>query len=253
VKHCCSSSPGDAWFRRHVRAMLPVSQTDDEVAVVRRIFHEFANEYHSLRSIAKRLNDDEIPYSNGVKWNVNGIHRALKNSTYAGDLVWGRTMCFLGGKAQAVPPEEWVTCKNAFEPLINPRLFEKAQAKFANRSRNNRRLATSSRSSGACLSNALQDPENLRAASVAWRNFPQKSNPQSRSKSSFLPQTIVVDKQAKNRPLTSPLLPSGKVNPLSREVDFPIPRGTMTRTGGSARRRCRRMGLGQDAHDDGRL
>ncbi len=108
----------------------------DEVAVVRRIFHEFANEYRSLRSIANRLNDDGVFYLNGVKWGANGIRRALKHPAYAGDLVWGRTRCFLGSRTQEVPPEEWVTCKNAFEPLISPSLFEKAQAKFANLSRN---------------------------------------------------------------------------------------------------------------------
>jgi len=116
--------------------VILVPGSADEVAVVRRIFHEFADEYRSISSIASGLNDDGILYVNGVKWGANGIRRALKNPAYAGDLVWGRTRCFLGNGAQEVPPGEWVTCKNAFEPLISPTLFERAQAKFANLSRN---------------------------------------------------------------------------------------------------------------------
>ncbi len=103
----------------------------DEVAVVRQIFSEFANEHRSLRSIAKRLNQEGRFYLNGAEWDVNDVRRVLKHPTYAGKLVWGRTRCLLGSKAQAVPAAQWITCNNAFEPLISADLFEKAQATFA--------------------------------------------------------------------------------------------------------------------------
>ncbi len=108
----------------------------DEVLTVKRIFHEFASEYRSLRSIARRLNADGIPYLKGVKWDADDIRRLLKQPTYAGKLVWGRTKCFLGSKARAVPYKDWVVRDNAFEPLIGSELFEKAQANFANLTRN---------------------------------------------------------------------------------------------------------------------
>ncbi len=38
MQHCCSSGPGDAWFSRHVRAMLPVSQTDEVVEPIGLLF-----------------------------------------------------------------------------------------------------------------------------------------------------------------------------------------------------------------------
>ena len=37
---------------------------------------------------------------------------------------------FLSAKS-ANPPEEWATCPNAFEPIINPDLFDRAQAAVA--------------------------------------------------------------------------------------------------------------------------
>lgn len=103
----------------------------EETATVKRIFHEFANEYRTLRAIAERLNNSGIRYLNGVPWDATDISRLLKNPNYAGRQVWGRTKCYLGGKAEPLPTEEWVRCDDAFEPVIPVDLFEKAQARFA--------------------------------------------------------------------------------------------------------------------------
>jgi DNA invertase Pin-like site-specific DNA recombinase len=104
----------------------------EEIAIVKRVFHEWSNEYRSLRAIAERLNHDGVSYRTGVPWDANDIRRMLKNHNYAGRQVWGRTKCYLGGKAEMLPAEEWVRCDNAFEPIIGPDLFEKTQARFAN-------------------------------------------------------------------------------------------------------------------------
>ncbi|MGC2195694.1 MAG: recombinase family protein [Terriglobales bacterium] len=104
----------------------------EEIATVRRIFHEFANEHRSLRSIAIRLNRDGIPFLSSAQWNANTVSRILKQTNYVGSQVWGRTTAFLAGPVKKLPPQEWVICHNAFEPIIDMELFDSAQITFAN-------------------------------------------------------------------------------------------------------------------------
>ena len=104
----------------------------EEVSTVRRIFHEFANERRSLRSIAIRLNLDGIPFLSGAQWNANTVTRILKQQNYIGIQVWGRTSAYLAGPVKKVPPQEWIICPNAFEPIIGSELFQNAQVTFSN-------------------------------------------------------------------------------------------------------------------------
>ncbi len=107
----------------------------EETSTVRRIFHEFANEHRSLRSIAIRLNQSGIPFLRGAKWNANTVTRILKQPNYVGAQIWGRTTALLGGPVKKLPPREWVICHNAFEPIISSELFDRAQVAFANLTR----------------------------------------------------------------------------------------------------------------------
>ena len=69
---------------------------EDEAAIVRRIFTEFADGT-SPKAIARGLNDDGIPGPRGTLWRDTAIrgHRArgtgiLNNELYVGRLVWNR-------------------------------------------------------------------------------------------------------------------------------------------------------------------
>ena len=103
----------------------------NEVAVVKRIFREFTEERRSLRSIARRLNDQRVPFRNGGTWSVNTVTNLLKQRSYVGTLVWGRTSAFLGGRITRNPPQEWVVRNDAFEAIVEQDLFERAQAVFS--------------------------------------------------------------------------------------------------------------------------
>jgi DNA invertase Pin-like site-specific DNA recombinase len=104
----------------------------EETSTVRRIFHEFADEHRSLRSIATRLNQDGIPFLRGAQWNANTVTRILKQPNYMGAQVWGRTTAFLAGPVKKIPSQDWVICHNAFEPIVSSELFETTQTVFAN-------------------------------------------------------------------------------------------------------------------------
>jgi DNA invertase Pin-like site-specific DNA recombinase len=103
-----------------------------QIAVVQRIFREFADDHRSMRSIATRLNQDGIPFVRGSRWNVNLITHILNQLNYVGTQAWGRTISYLGSPKKWLPPEQWVRCANAFEPIISQELFDRAQATLAN-------------------------------------------------------------------------------------------------------------------------
>lgn len=103
----------------------------DEVAVVQRIFREFTEERRSLRSIARGLNSDGVPYLRGAKWRATTVTRVLRHPAYRGTQIWGRTSTILSGPKIQIPPHQWVKCNSAFEPIIPATVFESAELRFA--------------------------------------------------------------------------------------------------------------------------
>lgn len=102
-----------------------------EVAVVQRIFREFTDEHRSLRSIARKLNSDGIPYLSGAKWKATKVTRVLRHPAYMGTQIWGRTSTILSGPRMQIPPHQWARCISAFEPIVAPIVFERAALAFA--------------------------------------------------------------------------------------------------------------------------
>jgi DNA invertase Pin-like site-specific DNA recombinase len=105
---------------------------EEEVAVIRRIFHEYVYERHSPKTIAASLNREGIPFLQGRRWRGGTITNMLQKPHYMGMQVWGRTTEFLSSPAKRLPLEHWEICANAFEPIISPELFLRAQHIFAN-------------------------------------------------------------------------------------------------------------------------
>jgi DNA invertase Pin-like site-specific DNA recombinase len=102
-----------------------------EIIVVQRIFREYADENRSLTQIARRLNEENIPFVHGGTWTTNTITHALERPQYTGTHVWGRTTAYLSGPVKKVTPEEWAVCPNAFRPIVGAELFERAQKRLA--------------------------------------------------------------------------------------------------------------------------
>ena len=123
-------APGERKSLTTERVIL-VPGEPDEVAIVERIFREFADEHQSLRSIARNLNADGIQYPSGAKWKATTVTRILRHSAYMGMQVWGRTSTILSSPRIQNHPQEWATCPSAFEPIISRDIFERAQRIFA--------------------------------------------------------------------------------------------------------------------------
>ena len=121
---------------------------DEEAAeVVRNIYDYFVFMGMSKTAIAKKLTDDGIlnptaykrkegmkyknpfdKYEDGV-WNATTITKILKNQSYLGHMVQGRqkVKSYKVHNRVALPQEEWFVVNNMHIPIINEKVFSKAQ------------------------------------------------------------------------------------------------------------------------------
>lgn len=104
----------------------------EEVAVVNRIFREFADERRNPNSLAASLNQESIPFLRGAKWKANTIRVLLQDPHYIGMQVWGRTTAPLSTVVKRLPLEHWQVHPNAFQGIVSRELFVCAQEVFAN-------------------------------------------------------------------------------------------------------------------------
>jgi len=112
---------------------------EDEAAIVRRIFQDYANG-KSPRSVAASLNAEGVPGPRGT-WGASTIHGnqkrgtgLLNNELYVGKLIWNRQRFVKDpatGKRQARPnpPEEWVIEDVPALRIIDQALWDAAKAR----------------------------------------------------------------------------------------------------------------------------
>lgn len=121
---------------------------DEEPAqVVRNIFRWYVDEGMSKIGIVKHLNELGIltptayKHSKGFNlktplqarndgmWGITTVCTILSNRMYIGDMVQGkqRIISYKIHKAVATPESEWFIVENTHEPIVNRKLFEKAQ------------------------------------------------------------------------------------------------------------------------------
>lgn len=138
-------------YRMHPTEKNRIVIDEDAAPVVRRIF-AMALAGTSCRQIAARLNEEGVlppaayagltlschgPYSG--QWSSERITAMLKNETYIGNMVQGRTarISYKTKKCLRRQPEQWVVVEHTHEPLIDPETFRKVQL-MVNSRRNTR-------------------------------------------------------------------------------------------------------------------
>lgn len=121
----------------------------DEITspIVRRMFEAYTEPGGSLYSVVEMLNGEGIrsPYGR-AKWNRNSVRRTLMSPVYAGDYVWGRTLCGkyhgrIGDEIVARRPgqrrtkNEPIVHRDAVPALVSRELFDAAQELLSKRRR----------------------------------------------------------------------------------------------------------------------
>ena len=55
------------------------------------------------------------------------MHSVLTNENYIGNSVWNKSSTRLKGNHVSNPPEQWVRAENVLEPIVDRKLFNRAQ------------------------------------------------------------------------------------------------------------------------------
>jgi len=104
-----------------------------EIAVVRRIFTSFVEEHKSRTEIAGELNAEGLLTAFGNPWTNGALKKILISEKYIGNNTYNRSSLKLQQKQVVNPPDMWIRSENAFQAIIHPDLFAKAQAVIAAR------------------------------------------------------------------------------------------------------------------------
>ena len=108
--------------------VILVPGPDNEIAVVKWIFHAYVNESLPGNTIAQTLNKNGVKSSTGGCWTGNLIRNLLANEKYIGAAVYNRTSKRLSTRRTLRNhPDMWIRNENAFEAIIDPELFEAAR------------------------------------------------------------------------------------------------------------------------------
>lgn len=115
--------------------VILVPGPDDEIYTVRRIYSLFVIERRSEREIATILNGEAKVTDLGRPWTRAVVHQILANEKYIGNNVYNRVSFKLKRKRVVNTPDMWVRGEGVFEAIVDPQLFDAAQAILAARAR----------------------------------------------------------------------------------------------------------------------
>ena len=97
----------------------------EELKAIRMIF-DIAAEGKAGTLIARELNKRGISHY-GRAWLRGHVDAILRNPKYMGCNTWGRRTQRLRGPLKRVEPQDWITKAQAFEPIVDEAVFERAQ------------------------------------------------------------------------------------------------------------------------------
>ena len=115
--------------------VILVPGPQEEVKTVRWIYRQFVDEGKVESEIAAKLNQKGITTDLGRSWTRGTVHQILTNEKYMGNNVYNRLSFKLKKKRVANDPDMWIRADNAFEALVQPNLFFRAQGIIQERNR----------------------------------------------------------------------------------------------------------------------
>ncbi len=100
----------------------------EEIAVVRLIFNQFVKARKTQLEIARLLNRRGIVTDLNRAWKRESVHHIITCEKYIGHNVWNRGSSKLRRKWIRNPPDQWARKDDAFEAIVDKKLFSRAQA-----------------------------------------------------------------------------------------------------------------------------
>lgn len=114
-----------------------LSINEEEVPVVKAIFHKYVNEGKGTHVIARELIEEGMRPKRIALWSNTVILRILRNEKYVGDLLQKKTYTpnyLTHAKKYNHGEEDMVYLKNHHEPIINRELWTRTQEELKRRS-----------------------------------------------------------------------------------------------------------------------
>jgi len=108
---------------------------DDEVDTVRWIFRAFVDEGRREAEIAETLNARGLLTDLGRPWRCGTVRQILSNEKYIGNNVFNRLSAKFTQKTRHNPPEKWVRKDGAFDAIVDPAMYHRAQGIIRERAR----------------------------------------------------------------------------------------------------------------------
>ena len=99
----------------------------DEIATVKWIFEHFVKTRKTELKIARLLNKRGVLTDCSRPWTRESMHSLLTNENYVGNSVWNKSSTKLKCNHVSNPPEQWVRAENVLEPIVDRKLFDRAQ------------------------------------------------------------------------------------------------------------------------------
>lgn len=128
-----SKKPPYGYLRDEKLKLYPDPETS---WVVQKIFQMIADGY-GRKQVCSELEKLGVPNPGGGKyWESSTISSFLKNESYIGHIVWGKTKSVKrNGKyiKRQVPPDRWQRHDNAHEPIISIELYNRANESHSGR------------------------------------------------------------------------------------------------------------------------
>lgn len=170
---------------------------EEEVPIVRAIFHKFTNEGKGTHVIARELLEEGMRPMRVKMWSNTIILRVLRNEKYVGDLCQKKTYTpnyLTHAKKYNRGKEEMVYLKDHHEPIIDRELWNRTQAELLKRSpsedakskHSNRYWCSGKLYCGLCGKRYVSRTKKLKNGTVykAWRCY-AAANHGARKLSSF--------------------------------------------------------------------
>jgi len=102
----------------------------EEVELIRRIFHMYAQPKGTIANISRRLTAEPDTVAAFGMWTPRRTGYTLQNETYVGRLISGRRLKGVGEKwGEPLPRKNWTICEGGAPAIIATAIFEAAQRK----------------------------------------------------------------------------------------------------------------------------
>jgi DNA invertase Pin-like site-specific DNA recombinase len=115
--------------------VILVPGPEEEIEVVRWIYHMFVDEDWNERQIADSLNQRNITTDLGREWTRGTIHQILTNPKYIGHNVLNRQSFKLKERRVKNPQDQWIVKEGAFEAIVEIKYFYGAQVLIRERNK----------------------------------------------------------------------------------------------------------------------